>query len=72
MAIPRHALKNSKCKSSREWKSLKRKQARLAKRAIDDLRQGCAYFPSDSYDVEDAAASIDRIIDDISVENFGS
>lgn len=72
MALPKHVLKNSKCKTSREWKSLKRKQARAAKKAIGELRSGCAYFPNDSNDVEEAANAVDRVIEDISIDNFGN
>jgi hypothetical protein len=71
MKVPAHVIKNSKCKDGREWKSKKRKQARAARKAIDALRSGCAYFPNDSTDVEIAAKAIDRIIEDISVENYG-
>lgn len=31
--------------SSRAYKKTKRKQLRILKRALDDLRMGCAYFP---------------------------
>ena len=71
MRVPAHVIKNSRCKDGREWKSLKRKQARAARKAIDVLGSGCAYFPNDSTDVDIAAKAIDRIIADISVKNFG-
>ena len=71
MKVPQHVVKNSKCDSARAWKSKKRKQARAARKAIDALRSGCAYFPNDSTDVDIAAKAIDRIIADISVENYG-
>lgn len=69
--IPAHVLSNSKTASAREWKSLKRKQARIARKAIDDLRCGCAYFPLGGHDVQEADEAIDRIIEEISVKSWG-
>jgi glutamate racemase len=71
MIIPKYVLENSKCTTSREWKSKKREQARAARKAIDTLRAGCAHFPSGADDLEEAAQAIDRICADISVENWG-
>ena len=71
MKVPAYVLKNSKCKDSREWKSKKRKQARAARKAVDALCSGCAHFPDGSADVEIASNAIDRIIEDISIKNFG-
>ena len=71
MKVPVHVIKYSRCESARAWKSQKRKQARAARKAIDELRAGCAYFPNDGKDVDIAAQAIDRIIKDISVKNFG-
>ncbi|WP_373093033.1 hypothetical protein [Zhongshania sp.] len=70
--IPKYVIENSLTESPRKWKSSKRKQAREARRAIDELRQGCAYFPNGNTDVGKATEAVDRIIADISVKNWGS
>ena len=71
MRVPQYVIANQGCRNAREWKSKKRKQARAAKKAIGSLMAGGAYFPSGHFDVDIAAKAIDRIIDDISVKNFG-
>ncbi|MFW0778487.1 MAG: hypothetical protein ACN2B6_12300 [Rickettsiales bacterium] len=71
MKIPKHILENSKCETQREWKGKKRKQAREVKKSLNELMLGCAYFPNGTHDVDAAIIAIERVIEDISIENFG-
>jgi hypothetical protein len=41
--LPEHIVQDYG--SSRAFKAAKRKQLRILKRALNDLRMGCAYFP---------------------------
>lgn len=78
MKIPTHVIHNSKVENARQWKAKKRREARELKRALNVFRHGCAYLPSGgvgrygaSRDVDIINDAIDRIIDDLSVKNWG-
>jgi len=70
--IPDYALKNSRTYTSRKFKSLKRKQLRMAIKALSDLQGGCAYFPNSSTDVDAARKALELIKDDVSIKNWGN
>lgn len=71
MKIPAHVAKNAKCENNRQWKSKKRWEARELERRLNDLSMGCAYFPRGFEDVEVIRRALSRIIDDLSVKNWG-
>lgn len=70
--IPKHILKISKTATSRKWKSKKRKEIRVALKAIDDLRRGAAYLPNYRFRIlENAEHALEKIKDDCSVKSWG-
>lgn len=51
------------------WRIEKRKQARIVKKALKDLRMGCAYTPA--RDIGVISNTIEKIIDELSIKNWG-
>lgn len=65
-AYPDHAFPNA-----RAFKAEKRRHLRVLKRALDDLRMGCAYFPSGTIHVERIAHEIEELTRELSAKEWG-
>ena len=70
--IPIFILNNTGQRTSRKFKSLKRKQLREVFKAMDDLRLACAHFPNSTTDFDAANKALNSIKHDISVNNWGN
>ena len=57
--------------SARAFKALKRKQLTVARKALDDLRTGCAFFPCGNLPVERIERELDAIEAAICEKNWG-
>ena len=68
--IPKYVLKNAGCKTTREFKQLKRRQVRIAEKAVLQLMRGSAYVPSGFYTahLRRELADIKR---DLSIKEWG-
>ena len=64
MRFPSLVLKTYKVKTSREFRSIKRRELREVIKAIDELRVGCYYLP----DGGDAVDKMDKIAKDLKVQ----
>lgn len=51
------------------WRSHKRRQAKIARRAVHDLLIGCAFTPARQIGV--ILGEMDRVIEELSVKNWG-
>lgn len=55
--------------NKRDWQSYKRQQARLVKKAISDLREGCYYTPV-ADEIDELEKLADVIVDKLSVRKW--
>lgn len=55
----------------REFRSKKRQEARVVRRALVILRRGCAFVPEGPSRVEAATREIDALIDAMSIKRWG-
>lgn len=68
--IPPHVLKQEGLKTSREWKTLKRRQAKELELALNEFRFGCARCPGYE-EVVQLEKSIERLRETLSVKQWG-
>lgn len=57
--------------TTRQWKSLKRKQLREVKRAFDEYRLGCIFCPGFHLHIAPMKEHIEGLINSHSVRNWG-
>jgi len=69
--IPPYVLENMGLKTTRQFKSRKRKELREIKKAISEYHRGCAYCPC-----YDEIAELDKLLDKIqsmqSIKEWGN
>ena len=71
--IPTSVARHANVENTRAWKSLKRRQAKMARRHLRDLANGAIYFPDDGgQSVDDALRAIDNVLQTLSIKNWGS
>ena len=57
--------------TTRQWKSLKRKQLRAIQKVVREYRLGCAYCPEYPARVHSMVESLEVMIESHSVKNWG-
>lgn len=67
--VPPHVAKQYG--SARAFKAAKRSQLKRVLRELDDLRNGCAYFPCGSGPVDAAGKALHQIKDSICAKYWG-
>lgn len=57
--------------SAHAFRSEKRRQLRVVRKALEDLRTGCAYFPDGGDAVKLMGQSVDLLTQQLSVKRWG-
>lgn len=70
MRIPKYITKQYQ-EGAHGFRKQKRRQVRLAIKAVDELLCGCAYFPSGSGGIETVLKILREIKKELSVSRFG-
>jgi len=69
--IPKYVLKNAGCKTTREFKQLKRRQVREAKKAVNELMKGAVHLPSLGLGLVTAYWKLEAVERELSIEEWG-
>ena len=69
--IPPDVLKNMKLKTTREFKSRKRKELREIKQALNKYHQGCAYCPGYENEIKELGKILKRLEELQSIKEWG-
>lgn len=67
--VPKHLI--SIYGSARAFKALKRRQLTVARKALDELRTGCAFFPCGAEPALRARRALEEIEQSINVKAWG-
>jgi len=70
--IPPYVLKNMGLKTTREFKSRKRKELREIKRALDKYYQGCAYCPGYENEITQIRNLLKKLEELQSIKQWGN
>ncbi len=69
--IPKYVLDNMGLQTQRQFKQVKRYQLRMLAKALDEYRMGCAYCPSQGFNIGGIDRRIGNLRNRHSVKNWG-
>ncbi|MCK5128148.1 MAG: hypothetical protein KAR42_17970 [candidate division Zixibacteria bacterium] len=70
--IPFYVLEAMKLKTTREFKSHKRKELREIKKALDKYHQGCAYCPGYENEIKELGKILKKLEELQSIKEWGN